>query len=942
MPTALIAGPHGGSLQMRLGTALSCLSPPVPQAASACEAPQRRPPCLALSLQAARSHSLSTAATALVVSAGAAAAVASRPLSPPPLTVRTSSMPRARPALVSQAESARMSLCAVAAQRQPIAVGSTVVRPGALLARSPLRPASLALSVARPAPPTTPAEVMRRTALGVGKEVQVEGMHFRMKELLSQGSFGDVWVAVRIGEHRGAAALEAASWRPGVVIKEIFCQHRAAVASAEFEGEVLRRCGGFGAAVAGPGDHAMGCRIPALLAKDTTTVGEDLWRVRLAMARIPGEALDEFLERRRQAATAAAASSGGASAVAAGFDEALVFAQALLLQLASAMELVSDHAFHRDVHPRNMLIEERPAGLAPCLGLVDFGLAVDAGRWRQGGWRERGAAGDCRYWPPSAWLYFADGEEEVLDERPRLRAEYEERLDLHSVALTALEVFVKISPSPSSGSRGESDRGSGNTLREFCDLIAAWEEYWQEASRHWSAVFGAYSEGGDVSALKSSLLELGVHTIIQQKLVKLRHASQEAALALRRANSSREGAAFFELVAAMLGCGEDAGAPAPTWAEVLRALDSCQDEGPVSTPRRPWLPSGPPTALNCKAGAPGRGAEANLREALAAAAAAAAAVRGPFEELSPTRLRWPRLASPEGSRAVPQSPLRFGRPPAASVITPLAAASPVSAVFASPARSVQSPVAAAVSSPAAFAFGRVAVPALSARLSPPRAVGLSPPRAFVVGSPVAVAVPTASLSPRSSLFALPACSSPRAASPFAALPIGASPVAATAAAAAAALSPRQRLAAPPMALRAVSAAFSASPRAAYPQVAVRRTLGACSAAAASQYAAPVPLFQAASITSRPGCLSPPVLQARPLGTAVPLLPATAVAASSWKWPAPPSAQPALEGEAQSSGGISPAAPSFGSFFYGGTQGGFSNFPVVSRSVLAAPAVLGTA
>lgn len=98
------------------------------------------------------------------------------------------------------------------------------------------------------------------------------------------------------------------------------------------------------------------------------------------------------------------------------------------MQVAAGMESVSAHAFHRDIHPRNMLVEERPGSL-PRFGLVDFGLAVGASEWRTGQWRARGVAGDCRCWPPSAWVYFADGEEEVLDEKPPLRMEYEEYVE---------------------------------------------------------------------------------------------------------------------------------------------------------------------------------------------------------------------------------------------------------------------------------------------------------------------------------------------------------------------------------------------------------------------------------------------------------------------------------------------------------------------------------
>merc|ERR1719490_303336 len=105
------------------------------------------------------------------------------------------------------------------------------------------------------------------------------------------------------------------------------------------------------------------------------------------------------------------------------------------------MGCISTCIFHRDIHPRNMLLEDRGPDKLPHFGLVDFGLAVNAEVWQQGGWRARGAAGDCRYWPPSAWVMFVLGPED-LDRHAAWRQEYESHLDLHAVGLSALEMFV--------------------------------------------------------------------------------------------------------------------------------------------------------------------------------------------------------------------------------------------------------------------------------------------------------------------------------------------------------------------------------------------------------------------------------------------------------------------------------------------------------------------
>jgi len=518
---------------------------------------------------------------------------------------RSASVPRG---VVAAASASSSNLAASAAAILPSAAACGQPRDAWTIAVPPA-------SAAAPSAAPVMSAAMLAGPLSPGQDVKVADQRFRVQELLSQGSFGDVWIAQPLGCTQASGSI---------VIKEIFCRHRAGLRAAEFEGEILRLCGGFRApaegaehaAAAGEGDEgAIEGRVPVLLAQDTTCVGQEIWRVRLAMAKVPGEPLDDYLDRRQQQRRLCG-KSVAASDAAPLFAEALEFAEALLLQLSSAMERVSEHVFHRDIHSRNMLVEEAP-GQPPRFGLVDFGLAVDAGKWRAGGWRECGAAGDCRCWPVSAWLYFAEGIEEVLDEHPLLRAEYEERLDLHSAALTAIEAFAKLSPSlpadldASSCSMLTTGGGAAPMLRALGRLTAAWEEYWRHASRFWSVVFGAFANGGDIMELKSACIEVGVHSTVQSALLGLRTALQEAKgafLAEPRGGDKacttfdnadmmaelgllHSAPAVFDALSAMLSCGEEQTEPVPSWAQVRKTLS--QGKAAAAAARR--MPSSPPS-----------------------------------------------------------------------------------------------------------------------------------------------------------------------------------------------------------------------------------------------------------------------------------------------------------------------------------------------------------
>jgi hypothetical protein len=205
----------------------------------------------------------------------------------------------------------------------------------------------------------------------------------------------------------------------------------------------------------------------------------------------------------------------------------------LITQLTPTFERISSHAFHRDVNSHNILVDGGDV-LVPSYGLVDFGLAVDFAKWRGPGvsptsWHLVDIGGDCRYWPMAAWLQFECGYQE-LTKYPALTIEYQTHLDLHALGITALQVWAcmiaaalpekKKSNEVSARNPGEPEQ----IPEEVIELHAAWEQYWQDATRFWERLLDCFRNNGDQNSLKGWCITEGVHNIIGQDLANVRTA----------------------------------------------------------------------------------------------------------------------------------------------------------------------------------------------------------------------------------------------------------------------------------------------------------------------------------------------------------------------------------------------------------------------------------
>jgi len=349
----------------------------------------------------------------------------------------------------------------------------------------------------QPQPAQTQPRLQPQQPLGPGVAVPLAGRRFCVTRPLGKGSFGVVWAAQ--DESGGVVAL-----------KEIPCKSESELAQVTAEGKVLQV---VGREVASAG-LAMD-RIPALVAMEVQRTSQQKLQVRLAMSLVPGTALESFLQVRRQEAKARGTSLRGEPRLQ--FAEACMCAGELLMQLAPVVDAFSACVYHRDITPRNIQIREQEGPGGPRFGLVDFGLAVDAARWRAGEPGAGNLAGDGRYWPASSWFVFCHGTR-ALEREAWLREEYRTSLDAHSLGLTALRCLVELLPTQGA------PRAAAQALQT---LRAAWQHLWSDSEKLWQPIFDAFRGNGDFDSLRTRFTQAKVHRVVSDDLCAVRAALRE-------------------------------------------------------------------------------------------------------------------------------------------------------------------------------------------------------------------------------------------------------------------------------------------------------------------------------------------------------------------------------------------------------------------------------
>jgi len=384
-----------------------------------------------------------------------------------------------------------------------------------------------------------------------GDTVCIDGSEFHVLDKLGEGSFASVWSA--FGD------------RGKVAIKEILCQNPEQLATSLMERDILEKLGKSGSTEGI-------CTTPALLGSETSQgVESKMCRVRFAMTLLPGKQLNDFFgEQCRIPPT----EPGDAYHQ---FFDACHYARQLLNQLTPACARLSAIGRHRDISPRNILIDTA-GDIWPRFGLVDFGHAVNVEKWPKG-LTSNNLAGDGRYWTVSAWYMFENGMKE-LEKDATLSAEYEEHIDLHALGVTALETLMSMSPKLENADMeclSEDSQCSNQVLISLRNLQKAWEHYWFDVSRYFKAVFRSCQSCKPevLKLLQQAYRDAGVHKQIAENmqdlcsaLVKLRQAYMEAPDQL----DAQDVPALLDALVLMIGT-HDQTPTGPLWPKLQAILE---------------------------------------------------------------------------------------------------------------------------------------------------------------------------------------------------------------------------------------------------------------------------------------------------------------------------------------------------------------------------------
>eukprot|EP00929_Paragymnodinium_shiwhaense_P076738 TRINITY_DN394_c1_g1_i3.p1 TRINITY_DN394_c1_g1~~TRINITY_DN394_c1_g1_i3.p1 ORF type:complete len:932 (+),score=162.72 TRINITY_DN394_c1_g1_i3:100-2895(+) len=338
--------------------------------------------------------------------------------------------------------------------------------------------------------------------LSPGAEVTIGAFHLRCKSVLGRGSFSEVWSAEVLAGPAGFVGRE-------VALKDNNCSNDAELRHALFECSLLELLKSPDLRIPMYLSHRVDPAVPAVSSGGSSgsrsVGGSQTGHVRLAMTRVPGENIDNFLKRLPAGAQTA---QEAPNAVRRG----CALARQLVRQVAPALDRLSRHAWHRDVNSHNVLVSDRISGgdlhyhgdpeemgRRASFWLIDFGLAVDSTTWPSV-WPTSDVAGDCRYWGASSFLMSFCGPDETAA-RKDFCQQYLSRLDIVGLALTALEVLcaTALVTAPTWGKEGL--RGSWRRL------FMRWEKYRDEVTRWHHKIYEIFASGDGASPLYRQLAE---------------------------------------------------------------------------------------------------------------------------------------------------------------------------------------------------------------------------------------------------------------------------------------------------------------------------------------------------------------------------------------------------------------------------------------------------
>ncbi|CAK0865241.1 unnamed protein product, partial [Prorocentrum cordatum] len=340
----------------------------------------------------------------------------------------------------------------------------------------------------------------------------------------------------RTARHRPAPLPLHGRPRPGLLRRGLACAGPVGAVRAQGGGPqggaVRQRAGAAPGRLRGAGDAGPGAGVDLALAG---APGPAVHRARRAQLRrrglgrahghdgvIPGEPINCFVERSPPPRARPEALRRGCA-----------LARRLICDVGPTLEALAPVAWHRDVNPHNILIAS--AGAEANFWLIDFGLAVDSQSWvgSEGGWRAEYIGGDSRYWPPSSWVMHLLGPD-GLDDSPDLCDQYQRRLDVHGLGITALELICSLAlRAPAAGAE--------EVPSSWEPVLQAWASYRESVWQWWALVYHAFSTGADIAPVQAGLLQEGVVEKLVALLARARGALRSCAEQLHGRGEEEDG-----------------------------------------------------------------------------------------------------------------------------------------------------------------------------------------------------------------------------------------------------------------------------------------------------------------------------------------------------------------------------------------------------------------
>ncbi|CAE8609182.1 unnamed protein product [Polarella glacialis] len=260
------------------------------------------------------------------------------------------------------------------------------------------------------------------------------------------------------------------------------------------------------------------------------------------MTVVPGQSLDYFVRR---------PPIEGRTCLKA-LERGVALAAKCLVDVGPSLQLLQPIAWHRDVNSHNILVDDAPDDADAAyikahasFWLIDFGLAVDSQSWvsENGKWRTEYIGGDSRYWPPSSWMMHLLGPE-GFEGLPDLCEQYQRRLDIHGLGITALELLCSVALV---------SLGAEEELGPWEAVLTSWQQYRDEVWHWWAAVYSVFSSGGDLAPVQAQLVQEGLVEQLLELLLQIRSALKNCAAQV----PGTDAGLLLDMIANMLDEGHD-------------------------------------------------------------------------------------------------------------------------------------------------------------------------------------------------------------------------------------------------------------------------------------------------------------------------------------------------------------------------------------------------